>query len=109
MLEEEAEHQPMWEAEPRLISLSTTARLMNILEAKHRWKSRSHKVAHLQQTKDKTGSTNPLGRTKGTNSPAASSQGWMAPAQILLPNAGASHPSRRYTMSSTHSVWARSG
>jgi hypothetical protein len=46
MLEEEAGHQPMWEAEPRLSSLSTTARLMNILEAKHRWKSvapaRSH-------------------------------------------------------------------
>jgi hypothetical protein len=39
MLEEEANHQPMWEAEPRLSSLSTTARLMNILEAKHRWKS----------------------------------------------------------------------
>jgi hypothetical protein len=29
----------MWEAEPRLGSLSTTARLMNILEAKHQWKS----------------------------------------------------------------------
>jgi hypothetical protein len=39
MLEEEADHQPMWEAEPWLSSLSTTARLMNILEAKHRWKS----------------------------------------------------------------------
>jgi hypothetical protein len=33
MLEEEAGHQPMWEEEPRLSSLSTTARLMNILEA----------------------------------------------------------------------------
>jgi hypothetical protein len=32
-------HQPMWEAKPRLISLPTTVRLMNILEAKHRWKS----------------------------------------------------------------------
>jgi hypothetical protein len=39
MLEEEAGHQPMWEAEPRLSSLSTTVRLMNILQAKHRWKS----------------------------------------------------------------------
>jgi hypothetical protein len=39
MLEEQAGHQPMWEAEPQLSSLSTTARLMNILEAKHRWKS----------------------------------------------------------------------
>jgi hypothetical protein len=29
----------MWEAKPRLISLPTTARLMNILEAKHRWES----------------------------------------------------------------------
>jgi hypothetical protein len=29
----------MWEAKSRLISFSTTARLMNILEAKHRWKS----------------------------------------------------------------------
>jgi hypothetical protein len=28
----------MWEAKPRLISLPTTARLMNILEAKHQWK-----------------------------------------------------------------------
>jgi hypothetical protein len=32
-------HQPMWEAKPRLISLPTTARLINILEAKYRWKS----------------------------------------------------------------------
>jgi hypothetical protein len=91
MLEEEAGHQPMWEAEPRHSSLSTTARLM---------------AAHLQQRKDKTGSTNPLGRTKGMNSLATSSPGKMAPAQILPPNAGASHPSRRHTMSSTHSVWA---
>jgi hypothetical protein len=29
----------MWEAKPQLSSLPTTARLMNILEAKHRWKS----------------------------------------------------------------------
>jgi hypothetical protein len=29
----------MWEAKPRLSSLPTTARLMNILEAKHRWKN----------------------------------------------------------------------
>jgi hypothetical protein len=29
----------MWEAKPRLSSFPTTARLMNILEAKHRWKS----------------------------------------------------------------------
>jgi hypothetical protein len=36
MLEEEAGHQPMWEAEPWHSSLSTTARLMNILDAKHR-------------------------------------------------------------------------
>jgi hypothetical protein len=32
-------HQPMWEAKLRLSSLPTTTRLMNILEAKHRWKS----------------------------------------------------------------------
>jgi hypothetical protein len=57
---------------------------------------RSHKVTHLQQRKDKTGSTNPLGRTKGTKSPAASSPGWMASAQILSPNAGASRPSRQH-------------
>jgi hypothetical protein len=29
----------MWEAKPRLSSLPTTARLMNILEAKNQWKS----------------------------------------------------------------------
>jgi hypothetical protein len=29
----------MWEAKLRLSSFPTTARLMNILEAKHRWKS----------------------------------------------------------------------
>jgi hypothetical protein len=29
----------MWEAKLRLSSLPTTTRLMNILEAKHRWKS----------------------------------------------------------------------
>jgi hypothetical protein len=29
----------MWEAKPRLSLLPTTARLMNILEAKHQWKS----------------------------------------------------------------------
>jgi hypothetical protein len=28
----------MWEAKPRLSSFPTTARQMNILEAKHRWK-----------------------------------------------------------------------
>jgi hypothetical protein len=43
------------------------------------------------------------------NSPVASSPRWRVLAQILPPNTGASHPSRRYTMSSTHSVWARSG
>jgi hypothetical protein len=32
-------HQPKWEAKPRPSSLPTTTRLMNILEAKHRWKS----------------------------------------------------------------------
>ena len=39
MLEEEANNQLMWKTEPQSSSLSTTARLMNILEAKHRWKS----------------------------------------------------------------------
>jgi hypothetical protein len=29
----------MWKAKPRLSLLPTTARLMNILEAKHWWKS----------------------------------------------------------------------
>jgi hypothetical protein len=29
----------MWKAKPWLSSLPTTARLMNIFEAKHRWKS----------------------------------------------------------------------
>jgi hypothetical protein len=38
MLEEEAGHQLMWKTEPQPNSLSTTARLMNILEAKHLWK-----------------------------------------------------------------------
>jgi hypothetical protein len=70
---------------------------------------RSHMAAHLQQRKNKTGSTGPLGRTKGTNSLAASSSGWMMPVQILPPSADAFHPSRRYTISSTHLVWARSG
>jgi hypothetical protein len=53
----------------------------------------------------------PAGRLKieSTNSHAASSSRRMAPAQILPPNADASHPSRRHTMSSTHLVWARSG
>jgi hypothetical protein len=69
---------------------------------------RSHKAAHLQQRKNKTGSTGPLGRTKGTNSLAASSSGRMTPAQILLPSADAFHPSGRCTISSSHSVWVRS-
>jgi hypothetical protein len=112
MLEEEAGHQLTWKTEPQPSSLSTTARLMNILEAKHQWKSVApHEAVHLQQKKGKIGSTNPLGRlkTKSTNSPAASLPGRVAPAQILPPNADASHPSRRHNMSSTHSVWARSG
>jgi hypothetical protein len=70
---------------------------------------RSHKVAHLQQRKNKTGSTGPLGRTKGTNSLAASSSEWVTPAQILPLSAGAFHPSKWYTISSTHSVWVCSG
>jgi hypothetical protein len=57
MLEEEAGHQPMWEAEPRLSSLSTTSRLMNILEAKHRWKS--------------TAPTRPRTSNRGKTRPAA--------------------------------------
>jgi hypothetical protein len=32
-------HQPMWEVKPRLSSFPATARFMNILEAKNRWKS----------------------------------------------------------------------
>jgi hypothetical protein len=39
MLEEDAGHQLMWKTESWPSSLSTTARLMNILDAKHRWKS----------------------------------------------------------------------
>jgi hypothetical protein len=39
MLEEEAGHQLTWKTELQPSSLSTTARLMNILEAKHRCKS----------------------------------------------------------------------
>jgi hypothetical protein len=49
-----------------------------------------------------TGSTNPLGRAKGTNSPAASSPGWMAPAQILPPNAGI--PSKQAVYHVKHSL-----
>jgi hypothetical protein len=47
----------MWEAEPRLSSLSTTARLMNIPEAKHRWKS--------------VGPTRPHTYSRGKTRPAA--------------------------------------
>jgi hypothetical protein len=36
MLEEEEGHQPMWKAGPQLGSLSTPARMMNILEAEGR-------------------------------------------------------------------------
>ena len=75
----------MWEAKPRLSSLPTTARLMNILEAKHRWKSAA-------PTRPRTSS--PLGRTKGTNSLAASSSEWISLAQILPLSAGASHLSK---------------
>jgi hypothetical protein len=60
MLEEEAGHQPMWEAEPRLSSLSTTARLMNILEAKHRWKS----AAPARPRTSSRGNTRPTAPTR---------------------------------------------
>jgi hypothetical protein len=56
MLEEEAGHQPMWEAKPRLSSLPTTTRLMNILEAKHRWKS----VAPARPRTSNRGKTRPV-------------------------------------------------
>jgi hypothetical protein len=69
--------------EPQLSSLSTPARLMNILEAKHRRKS--------------------------TNSPMVRSPREMPSVRILPPNAGALHPSRQHTMSSIHSVWTHSG
>jgi hypothetical protein len=39
VLEEEAGHQLMWKMQPQPSSLSTTARLTNILEDKHRWES----------------------------------------------------------------------
>jgi hypothetical protein len=39
MLEEEVGHQLMWKAKPQLSSLSTPARLMNILETEHWRKS----------------------------------------------------------------------
>jgi hypothetical protein len=60
MLEEEAGHQPMWEAKLRLSSLSTTARLMNILEAKHRWKS----VAPTRPHTSSRGKTRPVTPTR---------------------------------------------
>jgi hypothetical protein len=43
------------------------------------------------------------------NSLAASSSEWITPTQILPASTGASHPSRRYTISSTHPVWVCSG
>jgi hypothetical protein len=49
-------HQPMWEAKPRLNPLPTTARLMNILEAKHRWKS----VAPTMPRTPSRGKTRPV-------------------------------------------------
>jgi hypothetical protein len=53
MLEEEASHQLMRKAEPQLSSLSTPARLMNILEAEHWRKSANpHEVALLQQQQE---------------------------------------------------------
>jgi hypothetical protein len=39
----------MWEAKPWLSSLPTTARLMNILEAKHRWKSTTPTRPHTSE------------------------------------------------------------
>jgi hypothetical protein len=46
----------MWEAKPRLISLPTTARLMNILEAKHQWKS----ATPTRQRTSNRGKTRPV-------------------------------------------------
>jgi hypothetical protein len=46
----------MWEVKSRLISLPTTTRLMNILEAKHRWKS----VAPTKQRTSNRGKTRPV-------------------------------------------------
>jgi hypothetical protein len=51
MLEEEAGHQLMQEAEPQLGSLSTPARLMNILEAE----GRGEAAARLASLHHKTG------------------------------------------------------
>jgi hypothetical protein len=79
----EAGHQFVREIEPQLSSLSTSTRLMNILEARHRWKS--------------------------TNSLTTRSPRGMLLVRILPPNTGTLHPSRQHTMSSIRSVWTRSG
>jgi hypothetical protein len=50
----------MWEAEPWLSSHSTTARLMNILEAKHRWRS----VAPTRPRTSSRGKTRPTAPTR---------------------------------------------
>jgi hypothetical protein len=61
--------------------------------------------------KDGIGRANPLGslETKNTNSSAERLPRGETPTQVLPANTGTSHPSRRYTISSTRSVWARSG
>jgi hypothetical protein len=93
----------MQKMEPQLSSLSTSTRLMNILETKH-WRKSATPTRPCSSSsstkKDEIGSANPQGRlqTKSMNSPTARSPGGEAPTQILLLNAGTPHPS-----------WKRSG
>jgi hypothetical protein len=100
----------MWKTEPQLSSLSTLARLMNILEAKHRRKSATPTRPCTSSSKKKGEiSSVSTQEMQSTNSLVTSSPWGMVATRILPSNTGASHPSRRHTMSSTHSVWARSG
>jgi hypothetical protein len=81
--------------------------MMKILEAE-RWQKNAnpHEVAPLQQLHEERWDrqSQPAKEFENTNSSAERSPRGKTPAQVLPASAGASHPSRRYTISSTHSV-----
>jgi hypothetical protein len=101
----------MRKMELQLSSLSTSARLMNILETEH-WRKSATPTRLCSSGNSKKegeiGSANTQ-EMKSTNSPAARSPRGMAPTWILPPNTGQLHPSMWCTMPSTHSVWKCSG
>jgi hypothetical protein len=112
MLEEEAGNQLMWRTEPQPNSLSTGTRLMNILEAKHRWKSGAPTRPCTSSSGRKGAQRHqPAGEVEDQEHELSGDKfaGGMAPVQVLPPDTDASHPSKRHTISSTHSAWARSG